>query len=252
MKKSSTYNGALFFLITLLLFQCGEDHITISEIVALEVPSEVTGDGTSKFKIRAILDSHSDEKLRKVKFSVGAGSFDEGTGPDMRTATADARFNDDHLVAEVTWKAPSTTGTVVVSAEPVLEGKQGLFRVNDSIDVQPSQASSISLSASAFSVANTFESEIIVTGILRNSNGGGVTSGTRVVTRDIFASDGAPVNGRYRSLQLSSNAASSISFVYSAGPIVPNQDILLVTMLDGDGSQTDVGDTLRIFVNELK
>jgi len=230
---------------------CGDDDVSITQIISIQAPDSVLGNGSSSYKIIAFLHPSADKSLREVEFKITGGSFEEADEDNPTEVKVKANFFNDTLSATVNWNVPAKKGNIIISAEPVLEDKSGHYLATKNIYVDTSIVASLELTAAAFSVYNNFDEEVMITGRIKNSSGGGVSSGTKVVIRDVFESNGAAVNGRFRSESLESNSSSSISAVYSPGPIAPNQDILLIgTVLNQDGSPSTLRDTIKLFINQ--
>jgi hypothetical protein len=248
MKKYITYYTLL--ICSSLWVSCGDENIETSKVITLKTPAYVIGDGTSTHTIRATLDPKTDKTLRKIIFRTTHGSFAEAPATEPKKVIVDAKMYNEELFAEVTWKVPASTGYVEISVEPGADDLGGLYVVKNIVDVDTSAVSSIALNANAFSVFNNFNSEVTLTGVLTNEFNKGVSSGTKVLLEDYYAS-GEPVNGRFRNSQLSSNSGSLVSAIYSPGPIVPDQDIFLTaTVLSQEGIKTSISSTIRLYVNK--
>ncbi|WP_299110458.1 hypothetical protein [uncultured Winogradskyella sp.] len=112
---------------------------------------------------------------------------------------------------------------------------------------QKSIPSNINIEASAFSVGNSYESEVTLTGSLSSEIGRKVSDGYQVVIKDTFE-DGTPVNGVYRASALITNNGL-ISVVYSPGNISPNQFITIeAIVIDENGLETDIVNQLQLYI----
>jgi len=246
--------GNLYVLTFLFLFgiaSCGRDTVNLSEIISINLPDTVIGDGSTAFEVTAFLNSSSDKSLRMVKFTATKGQFKEASDENKQEAIVSAELLNDSIRAVVQWIVPADTGIGFITAEPVLEDKGGVFLVTDSISIIASLPKSLSLKANSFSVYNQYDGEISVTGLVRNAQNKSVNSGTLVEIKDVFSATGQDVNGRYRDQHLSTNNNSEISTIYSPGSITADQYILLIgTVLNPDGSPSNIKDSIEIYVNE--
>lgn len=121
------------------------------------------------------------------------------------------------------------------------------FKTTSKLSSINSVPSTIKLKASAFSVANSFESEIEINGELLNSEGKKASNGYQVIINDSFE-DGSAVNGLFREASLVSNNGQ-ISFIYSPGPVNPDQFISLrATILDEGGSTIGATNQIQIYI----
>lgn len=142
---------------------------------------------------------------------------------------------------------------VVVQSTTEISDVKVEFNINEFITpfilrAVPSEPASISLIASAFNVHNNFDSEITLTGNLKNELGNKVSNGFSVRFEDTYENDGTLVGGSYReSALVSSNG--QISTIYSPGPVVANQYINLeAIILDENGNDTNIRETIKIFI----
>lgn len=204
---------------------------------------QVLADGTSLVTITAVINSDADPATRTVLFTTSSGSFVGGTDS---TISKGATFENEKLIARVQLKAPLTPGSIVVKAKMVLPNEKRDFTVSDSIQAQPSLPSSLILSASAFAVKINFGGEVTLQGQLLNASGNPVSLGTNVSFDDRYE-NGAPVNGRFRAKQASSNSTSTVSAIYSPGAVAANQKIWIYCYVTTPpGVPTTVKDSVLI------
>jgi len=232
---------------SLLLCTCGDDDISLDEVLTIEGPNQVVGDGSSvsTFKVE-----NTDVNFREIELVAEAGSFINASDNPLKITVTAERVNG-LLFAEAQWKVPAQPGLVKITAEPNVSEIGGLFLASKSIMVDSSVVNTIILKASSFSVPVNFSGEITLTGELKNNMGKGVSLGTSVIIEDFLEDLVTPVGGRFRNLELSSDANSSVSAIYTPGNIEANQDIFFVaTVQNQDGSKSGIADTLKIHLTQ--
>jgi len=246
MKKNIYYPMMLF---SVLATACVEDEApAISDVITMKLSkSEVKADGSSTVKVTLELNADTDPTLRTVVVKSTGGSFVDGEGTKISTK---AIKRNEKVLAEVFWRAPASSGKVGIWAEPELPEFGGLYVVSDTIAVVASPPKTISLTADAFSVYTHFDSELTLSGRLRNEEGNGVDKGTKVQLMDYFEDFGGSPGGSFRAESLSSDGESKFSAIYSPGAISPDQYIWLVaTALDAAGNELEnVKDSLKVYV----
>lgn len=240
---------SLICVIILFLFGCTEEMSTSAYIrEVLVTPNTVRADGTTIIEIKAVLNPDLDK--RAVQFNADNGIFQNSDKPNIITVTAE-KLNDT-LVAVARLKAPYTPGTITISVQPDITDLKGKFVVKRTVLVDTSDAVKIDLTANGFSAHNNFQGEIEVTGLLKNSDGNGVSKGVVVAMED-FDLNFNSLPGQFRNSSLTTTGNDSkVSTIYSPGQVAPDQFIYLIgTILKADGTKTPFADTLRIFVTKL-
>lgn len=141
-----------------------------------------------------------------------------------------------------------------VRSTTVLAPTVVLFNLNEyktqiELVERKSEVKNIKVSASAFSVHNNFDGEIKITANLSNENSKKVSNGYRVIFEDKLE-NGLNINGLYREEFLSANNGQ-VSAIYTPGIISENQNaILKVTVLDENGTQTNITDQIKIRITK--
>ncbi|MCD2258839.1 hypothetical protein [Psychroserpens luteolus] len=139
-----------------------------------------------------------------------------------------------------------------VISTTIVDSLKVIFNINEFKTISKlssikSVPATISLQASAFSVANSFESEIEITGTILNSEGKKASNGYQIIISDTFE-NGIAVNGLFRDTSLVTNNGQ-ISFIYSPGPVNPDQFInLTATIIDDEGLPIGITNQIQIYV----
>lgn len=233
-------NNLFILLLTLIFISClGSDDVQSEDVVDFEVfPGSVLGDGTTPHTIKMVMHPETDINFRKLKIVCTGGRFVGAKEDTPQEIEVTASVLNEEVFAEVKWIAPNSSGTVTISAEPVIQDLAGLFKVEQEVSVDSSEAVKLNLSASTFSVENNFTGEVMISGILKNSTNGGVASGVKIEVVDVFVSDGTDVQGRYRAESLTTGSNSNISIIYTPGNIASGQDIYII------GTTVELNDVL--------
>ncbi|MRG47449.1 hypothetical protein GFS24_20175 [Chitinophaga sp. SYP-B3965] len=228
-----------------LVAGCQKDLLTTDFIRQLNVPDQdIPADGTTIITITAELNPDAIASARNVIFKTSKGSFIDGKDGAI---TKKAEFENEKLIARVQFKAPTSIGKIIIQAEIDMPEEKRDYIVSDSITAIPSQPDKLQLFASAFGVMINFGNEITVSGTLENKEGGGVSSGNKILLEDFYVDNGTPVNGRFRDAKLSTSGTSQVSAIYSPGFIDIGKKIWIIgTVLDAAGNRTPMKDTVLI------
>ena len=239
--KRSTFTLLGLFL---LLSGCIKDKIKTADLLSpLSFSArQVPADGTTIVTITSVVNANADSARRSVVFTASSGSFVGGTDS---TFTTTAIFQNQQLVAHAQFKAPLSPGSIVIKARMNLLNEKKDYTQIDSIKAVASVPAKISLSASSFAVKVNFGSEVTITGLLSNAQANMVSLGNAVVFADRYA-DHSPVNGSYRQAQLTSNALSSVSVIYSPGNVPVGKGIWLSCYLVNQPTVRD-----SVFINTI-
>jgi hypothetical protein len=241
----------LNFLFLLLATSCIKHDVQPGDLLSPMTFStkQVQADGTSLITVSTVINANSDSTKRTVVFTTKYGSW---VGGKDSTISKKATYINQQLVASVQYKAPSSVvgqGMDTINAKMYLPAEKQDYSQTDYIKVTASTPTKLVVSASAFSVKVNFGSEITVTGTLTNSQGNPVSLGSVVVFENRF-DDQTAVNGRFRQQQLSSNAQSTVSAIYSPGNVATGRNIWLSCfLLDSSGNKTAIKDSVLITTN---
>ncbi|MEM8510198.1 MAG: hypothetical protein AAF717_20360 [Bacteroidota bacterium] len=234
----------LIFLISLMIISCyPENDIKPEEVIDFTIfpNDDILADGSTKHKIKVLMDEDADPMLRTLNFKCTSGSFVGSSSDKPMELETKAKFFNEEIFAEIEWIASTSPGEVIISCDPVIEDKQGLFLVERSLTTVKSEVATLELTVNAFSVHNNFDSEVTITGSLKNSAKGGVSSGVTVKLRDIYITDQSEVGGRYRAESLVSGSNSSISAIYTPGNVPSGQDIYIIgTVMNGEMPMNEI------------
>jgi hypothetical protein len=98
-------------------------------------------------------------------------------------------------------------------------------------------------------MASNFFSELKLSCLLKNANGGYVSKGYVVVFDDVLVA-GGNANGRYRDVNTTSNDTSRVSIRYGASNLPIGTAIKLrATILDSLGNRTKMKDSVLVTIN---
>ena len=219
---------------------CTEEDVRFNDLAKI-VPSKNTiiadGADTATFIIEFNQDSNIE--LIDANVRVVNGSF---TDSDSNEKMIEPIKDPDGVIRA---NIGVVSSTIVDSLKIIVNVNE--FKTSSSIPNVTSEPSTMSLSASGFSVANSFESEITITGTVLNSQGKKASNGFQVLIEDTFA-DGSAVNGLFRNESLRTSNGQ-ISFIYSPGPVIPEQFInLKATVLDPTSGVTTIMNSIQIYV----
>lgn len=241
-------NRITYILITLFIASCGKEEIVADNIFVALTPSqnEVTADGSSTITIKAFLHPDGDESLRTINFKVDKGVFVESGTNELTKA---AEINPaDSVEAEVVLRAPSSPGTITVSAQVVLKDLKDRYIKTTTIQANESVVSTLDLTSSSISVVNNFGSEVTITGSLKNSAGANASSGVTVIMYDTDASNNL-LSGNFRNQVYTSGGDSKVSVLYSPGSIASDQFVYVkAEVIDENMNPVGIKDSVRLYV----
>ncbi len=226
-----------------ILFSCEQEVSETDLIKNIEFSkTELIANGSDVTSIKVFFNEESNIELISLKIETDNGVFLESQDNEIELIPKE------NLEGEIFAEVNLVSSSVNTDYNLTFEVDKYFYYENlTSINSEPS---SISISSSAFSVYNNFDSEITLEAVLSNENYGGVSSGVKVRFTDTF-SDGTPVNGSFRSQSLTSNSQSKVSTIYSPGTIDPDQYInLTVEVLDDDENPIGISDIIDVYVNE--
>lgn len=238
-----------FFSITIIILFCGckPENVTISQVISnLKISNKTPlADGTTIVYLSAQLNNYTDADKRSIIFETSKGQF----VPSNDTLhTQPAVFQNGNLVATIALQVPMTFGEFYVSAKPSVITPNQNFILNDSINALESVPASLKLTPSALAVETEFGSEIQLTALLKNSNNGNVSKGSKVMFQDYFP-NGQPVNGEFRATRASTDATSTATTNYSVGNVSPyNTFYIKCTYINQAGQLTSITDACLITV----
>jgi hypothetical protein len=235
----------LFFAI--LLAGCKPEQITVNNVVpSLTItPKTVMADGTTIIYVSATLNNLTDPDKLSVIFEASAGQFVKANDTLI---TQPATFINGLLTASVQLKVPLTTGTIHISARPLVTSATGDYIRRDSVAVTESAPASLMLTPSASFLKQNSASEILLTATLKNSHGNPVSTGHKVLFED-YTTANVPVHGTYRAARLITDASSTAVASY-AQSTVPALGTFYIkcTYLDASGAKTAIKDSCLITV----
>lgn len=230
------------------MLSCKKEKVPVSDVLfGLKLSRHtILADGSSKVTITVKLNAAAETGKRGVIFNASSGNFLGGTNSSI---TVTASFVSDSLIAKATYVAPLNSNKIYFTVMPDIPDKEK-YTLYDSITVEKSQAFSIKLNPSSFGLKSNFASEDTIKGILLNSSGNGVSLGTSVIFEDLLINQ-QPANGQFRSVVDKSDVNSSVSAIYSVGPLPLGTNIWLKsTVLDSIGGKTSINNSVKITITQ--
>lgn len=235
MKRKSI---ALLLIVSVL--SCSTETIRFDSLAIITPNKEsIKADGFDSAVFRIQFDDDSDIALIKAKAQIVNGKF------------ADSETNE-LTIQPIKDPNGIIRADVIVTSTTIVDSLKVTFNINEyktnaALNSIRSVPSSINLQASAFSVANSFESEISITGSIQNEEGRKASNGYQIVIYDTF-NDGTAVNGLIRNASLVSNNGQ-ISFIYSPGPVEADQFLTIAaTVLDENGIPIGVTNQIQVYI----
>ncbi len=241
---------SMIFLFLFCLFACQKVSVNVSNVIFGLTLSQhsLTADGTTTINVSVQLPPNADVTKRNIKFTATSGSWKGGTDS---TISVKAVFINNQLIAKAIYIAGSSPKETYITAQPDQpDVSNNNFVLKDSLTVTVSPAATIQLMPSSFGINSNYQSEVTLTGILKNASGNLVSIGTNVTFSDKLA-DGSAANGQYRKSVLTSDATSTVSTIYSVGAYPVGTVInITVTVLDASGKPTPIQDIVKLTVNK--
>lgn len=235
MKKLSKALVMIVFVIA-----CSTETVQFNDLAIVTKNKEaIKADGFDTAIFIVTFNTESDIKLINAQAQIVNGRFVDSDSNELKIQPI--KDPDGIIVARI-----GVISTTIVDSLKVIFNVNE-FKTISKLSSIKSVPATIDLQASAFSVANSFDSEIEVTGTISNSEGKKASDGYRVIINDTFE-NGMAVNGLFRETSLVTNNGQ-VSFIYSPGPVNPDQFInLTVTILDEGGSTIGVANQIKIYV----
>ena len=166
---------------------CSKNKVPVNDVLydLAKSKSTIAADGNSKIIISVKLNNDSDPLKRNIIFKTSVGNFTGGLN-GMLTVKAD--FDHDTLKAQAILTAPFSPGIIYLSVWPDIDHREN-YTLYDSIIVTPSSPFTIKLNTSSFGLKANYQSEDTIIAVLSNSQGNGVSLGTKVLF-DVFLTTG--------------------------------------------------------------
>lgn len=237
MKKLNT------ILILISAFACTTETVRFNDLATIRINKNTivaNGFDTATF-ILEFNNNNSNIDLVKANAEIVNGKFADSESKELTIKP----IKDPDGIIRANVDVVSTT---------VADTLKVIFNINEfktisKLATTKSIPASINLKASAFSVANSFDSEIKITGTVLNSDGKKVSNGYKVVVNDSYQ-NGNAVNGLLRETSLTTNNGQ-ISFIYSPGSVNPEQFInMSVIVLNEEGLLTEITNQIEIYVTD--
>lgn len=238
---------AILLIVLLCLYACSKSINADDVIQQLDAdPTTVDANGAS-VKLTAVINPKASDDRKNVIFTTTGGSLVNAAADGTLNIKAD--FVDGKLTATATLKAPFSEGTFKVTAAPATTSPNGDYSKSVTITASAVLPTSIDIQPSSFGIGSNFTSEDTLVATLKNGNKK-VSQGAKVVFDDNFE-NGAPVHGQFRQQQLSSNASSQVSAIYSAPALaIGTQIFLTASIVDPVSGEKKYPQTIVITINK--
>jgi len=234
----------------IMLSGCKKDLITEKDVFNSLQLSRTTAVGDGSQTVGIVCEINPDATEDKLEFVLRTtlGVFTENK--DVKLVKK-PEFKNGKLVIETTAQVPQNSGTMVISVEPNQPLDVRDFIIKDSVIVSKSVPFALKLQPSVLGIGSNLLSEVLVTGVLNNANGGKVSAGYKVKFEDKLV-NGAPANGRFREQAVSSNAESKVSTYYgSVGQSIGTDIWIKASVLDDAGNSIQPADSVLIRIINL-
>ncbi len=226
--------------VIVLMFACTEETIRFNDLVSITKNKEaLVADGSDTAELILKFNDDANIDLIDASAEIFNGRFIDS---ENSTLAIEPTKNPDGVI----------TAKVIVASTTIADSLKIIFSVNEfntpiALGSILSVPDTINLQASAFSVSNSFDSEIQIVGNVLNNLGKKASNGYQIIVNDTFQ-NGTPVNGLYRETSLITNNGQ-ISFIYSPGAVSPNQFINLeAIVLDQGGAPIGVANQIQIYI----
>ncbi|MET1259417.1 hypothetical protein ABV409_08745 [Flagellimonas sp. DF-77] len=210
------------FFIFLLVFVSCADTFDPQDVIKIRVPDGTTSipaDNNSKIELIAYIPKDADDDKRTIRFETTSGVFTENNEKEVELKAEDTLElgGEKFLSANVILKSSNTvTESLTVSAEI------DLYPARTTLSFTEAPPTTISLSADKLEVTNTFDSELVLTALVK-SDTGFPSAGSSVLFR-IYdnSNDLLFTDVRFREQQLNINSMGNASAIFSAGNLLKN------------------------------
>lgn len=196
-----------------LALGCAKD-VSLEDVMGtLEVSTnKFNADGASTIILTTTISNDASPDRRDVVFNTTAGTFPNG----KQEETVKATYVKGQLTATIALTAPMVPGTITLAAGPAFDTQSGDFKRTTIVTADPSNLSQVVINLSSLSMKNDFQSEVTITGTLKNQEGGKVSLGT-LISFDLMTQpyDLSPCNcARFRSVKAVSDENGQVSAVF--------------------------------------
>lgn len=232
-----------------LLFASCTKELNTSDIITNLTASQSTidADGSSIVTFSVELNDRAASDRRTIIFSTDGGEWIDGKNGKV-SITAD--YSQGRLLALAKLKAPSTPGTINISAKSSILTINGDFNLITAINAIKVEPKKIFLEPSSFGIGSNFISQDTIVGKITGDNNKNASKGVNVLFEDLL-SNGSPALGRFKQLLTSSNSNSIVSAIYSANQLPIGTTISIkATILDEKGAKTNISHTLYLNINK--
>ncbi|SDF55203.1 hypothetical protein [Chitinophaga filiformis] len=244
----SAKNTIFFLCIIFFWVSCKKDDVTTADIfIGLQLSTATAvGDGNQLVKIICEVNPNISKSKQEFVLKTSLGTFPENGKAEI---IKKPEFKNGKFVIESSVQVTLSPGTMVISVEPNLPEEKTDYIIKDSVAITKSVPSLLKLQSSALGIGSNFQTELLLTGILSNANGGKVSTGYTMKVED-FLTGYVPANGRLREMNYRSNAESKINIYYGIGNLPIGTTVMLrAILLDENGNETTIKDSLLIGIN---
>lgn len=237
-------------LIALLILGCA-DTISPEEVIGILLINEVSSipaDNSSMVEVIGYISVDADDDKRTIKFETSAGTFTKNNEKNIEIKADDTieLNNERFLSSKVLLKSSN-----IVTEEVIVKAEIELFPARTSVSFTDAPPVSLELAANKFGVFNDFDSEVILTALVKSATGF-PSSGSSVSFLVFDDETGSLISEpRFRDEKLAINASGQSSIVFTAGNLT-NQgapfegDLRIECKVNG---QDNINDTIVINVS---
>jgi len=205
-------------ILIILVMSCGEDQLNPSTVIFIQIEDNKTSilaDNSSTLTVEALIDVKADKDKREITFTTTGGSFSSNGTQELKVIANDTLLRDgnQYLGAKATLKSGYTTSESVVVTADIEHYKAR----TSPIRFTPSEPVSIKLSSNVFGIANTYDSEAILTAKISSATGV-PSKGESVQFHVLDAATNSEFSTTlFREEHLSFNSEGIASAIFSAG-----------------------------------
>ena len=233
-------NKYIVLAIILSVYACTTENVRFNDLVSITKNKDtITANGFDTVIFDLTFNKDTNIDLIKAKAEIFNGRFIDSENNELTIEP----IKDVNGVIKARIGIISTTIPNSILVTFTING----YKTIETIETIKSLPSTTSLDVSAFSVANSYQNEVTISGSVLSDIGKKASDGYQVLIQDTFE-DGLPINGAYReSALITKNAAFSV--IYSPGPIPSDQFInIKATVLDENGAVTEVINQIQLYI----
>jgi len=235
-------------IISLLVFiSCQKDLKTKDIISDLKVtPNVVDADGSSLVSVSVVLNDRAATDKRNVVFTTTGGNWIDGKNGKI---TVTATYQDGEILAKANLTAPASAGIITITAASESTTLNGDYNLSATVTANKVEPTVIKLEPSSFGIGANFTTEDTLVAKITGLNNNNASKGVTVLFEDLNGNN--PAGGRFRAVQATSGAGSTVSAIYGAPALSIGTPITIrVTVLDKNSVKTTISDATTLTINK--